>query len=135
MNPYKHALIDEKKYNLKVEDTLPIHTFMDSSKLVIGTNQHRVFFHHSYMPYIAHKIFGYSIKNKYDQDISIKDIIEQSHILPDFKNKFIPTLSDYFKDFNLKFLYLKELFNINLGVNYFPHIHSNADECVSVEIL
>ena len=29
---------------------------------------------------------------------------------------------------------MKELFNFNKGVSYFPHTHSKADECVSVAL-
>jgi len=99
MNPYKHSLIDEYKYNINPEDSIHVHTYMDSSKMICGDNRHRVFFHNSYFPYISHHFFGYTIKNKFDKEISIKDITEQSHIFADFNKRFIPTIADYFEDF------------------------------------
>jgi hypothetical protein len=44
-------------------------------------------------------IFGHSIVNSDGKEINVKDLCEQDHILPDYGNKFIPTLGDFVNEF------------------------------------
>ena len=40
-------------------------------------------------------IFGASIINSDGRRVDVKDLCERDHILPDYQNRFIPTLSDF----------------------------------------
>ena len=39
--------------------------------------------------------FGHTILNADGKKVNVKDMCEQDHILPDYRNRFIPTLSDF----------------------------------------
>ena len=69
---------------------------MDSSKSVISDNRHRALTHNSwFISTIIPKIFGEVFKRKSDGGyISSRDVAEQ-HVLEDYKNKFIPSASDF----------------------------------------
>lgn len=95
--PYVHAKNSVRKWGGNVEDYLPLHQLMDSSKSVIGDNRHRTLTHNSW--FIGadgplERIFGVVIRNSDDKDVSVRDIGEQ-HILEDFGMRFIPTACDY----------------------------------------
>src|SRR5690606_35977748 len=95
--PYVHAKSSVRRFGGTVEDYLPIHQLMDSSKNGIADNRHRVFTHNSW--FIAaggplEMIFGVVIKNSDGREVSVRDIGEQ-HILEDFGGRFIPTPQDY----------------------------------------
>ena len=97
-SPHIHALSSAKKFGGKMEDYIPIHEFMDSSKAAFPSNLHRVIFHHSFgSSFIIPKVFGSTITNSDGKIVSTKDIAEQ-HILEDFGGKFIPTIQDYLQD-------------------------------------
>ena len=40
-------------------------------------------------------VFGHTITNSSGKKVNVKDLCEQDHVLPDYRNKFIPTLSDF----------------------------------------
>lgn len=95
MNPYKHAEISVKNWGGKIEDYYPIHKFMDCTKEVCSDNRHRIFHTHWGIFRIINPVFGEVITNSEGNKIHIKDLCERDHILPDFKNRFIPTLADF----------------------------------------
>ncbi len=93
--PIIHARSSVKKFGGCVEDYLPIHQLMDSSKGAIGDNRHRVFTHNSWFIQpngVLETAFGVTIVNSDGNDVCVRDIGEQ-HILEDFG--FIPTPQDY----------------------------------------
>lgn len=111
MNPYKHSEISVNKRGGKIEDYYPIHSFMDSTKELCSDNRHRILHNLWGVRRIIIPIFGYSITNSEGKVVNVKDICEQDHILPDFRNKFIPTLQDFVDSMQLKddkFLYTIE---------------------------
>ena len=93
--PHHHALSSAKKFGGTMEDYLPIHQLMDSSKMAFADNRHRALTHNSwFINYILPKIFGDTITNSEGKLISVIDIAEQ-HLLEDFAGQFIPTAQDY----------------------------------------
>jgi hypothetical protein len=95
MNPYKHAEISVKNWGGKIEDYYPIHQFMDCTKEVCSDNRHRILHTHWGIFRVINPIFGEVISNSDGKLVNVKDLCERDHVLPDFKNKFIPTLADF----------------------------------------
>lgn len=95
MNAYLHAEISVKKRGGKIEDYLPLHDFMDSTKELCSDNRHRILHTMWGVKRVVVPVFGHSFKNSDGKTVNVKDICEQDHILPDYRNRFIPTLSDF----------------------------------------
>ena len=93
--PYIHALSSVRRWGGKVEDYLPVHDLMDSSKAVTADVRHRALTHNSwFISVIVEKIFGTVIINSDNKPISTRDIAEQ-HVSEDFGGRFIPSAHDY----------------------------------------
>ena len=100
--PFIHAKSSVRRYGGKVEDYLPIHELMDSSKQAIADNRHRALTHHSwFIGFIIPKIFGETFVNSDGKTISSRDIAEE-HVLEDNKMKFIPSATDYLQEIEMK---------------------------------
>lgn len=99
--PLIHAKHDVKHWGGSVEDYLPIHDFMDSSKAHVADSRHRAILHTSFGCYIAERVFGTFITNTSGKQVSVRDIAE-NHILLDFKGRFIPTVQDYVEHMEMK---------------------------------
>ncbi|MBX2877390.1 MAG: hypothetical protein KTR30_35035 [Saprospiraceae bacterium] len=95
MNAHQHALLSVKKRGGAIEDYYPIHFFMDSTKELCSDNRHRILHNLWGIRRILIPIFGPAITNSEGKKINLKDLCEQDHILPDYSNKFIPTLADF----------------------------------------
>jgi len=95
MNPYKHAEISVQKRGGKIEDYYPIHSFMDSTKELCSDNRHRILHNLWGIRRVVIPIFGAVIVNSDGKEVNVKDLCEQDHVLPDYRNKFIPNLSDF----------------------------------------
>ncbi|AWW00797.1 DUF6915 family protein [Arcticibacterium luteifluviistationis] len=95
MNAYKHAELSAKRRGGLIEDYLPIHKFIDSTKELCSDNRHRILHNLWGIRRVINPIFGETIVNSSGRTINIKDLCEQDHILPDYGNKFIPTLHDF----------------------------------------
>lgn len=95
MKPLIHAQISVKRYGGFVEDYLPIHNFMDSSKDVCADMRHRAMFHHSKGPFICEQIFGVYITLANGNKVSVRDIAED-HIKEDLG--FIPDASYWIRN-------------------------------------
>lgn len=95
MKPYLHAENSVRKHGGKVEDYLPIHNFLDSSKSAHADMRHRAILHNSLGCYIAETVFGVSFLNSAGKMIQVRDIAEE-HILEDMGK--IPSLGDYLND-------------------------------------
>jgi len=104
VKPWIHALSSARKYGGKPEDYLEIHNLMDSSKSSMGDNRHRCLTHNSWFigaGGILEKIFGVAFVNSEGKTVCVRDVGEQ-HILEDFGNKFIPSVSDYLQEMECK---------------------------------
>lgn len=100
MKPLLHAKISVKNYGGSVEDYLPIHNFIDSSKVTMPDIRHRALLHNSFGCYLAEQIFGVYIKNTDGKDVSVRDIAEE-HISQDMGGR-IPTVEDWLKHINVQ---------------------------------
>ncbi|MCU0438970.1 MAG: hypothetical protein MUC49_13810 [Raineya sp.] len=95
MNAYIHSEISVKKRGGKIEDYYAIHDFMDSTKELCSDNRHRILHTHWGIKQVIVPIFGHTLINSDGKTVNIKDLCEQDHILPDYHNRFIPTLADF----------------------------------------
>lgn len=92
MKPYEHAKQSVRKYGGSVEDYLPIHDFLDSSKAHFADMRHRALLHSSFGIFIVEKVFGHNLRNSDGRVISVRDIAEK-HVLEDMGR--IPSVQDY----------------------------------------
>jgi hypothetical protein len=95
LNAYLHSEISVKNRGGEIEDYYPIHTFIDCTKDICSDNRHRILHTMWGINNIIVPIFGHTIINSNGKKVNVKDLCEQDHILPDYRNKFIPTLSDF----------------------------------------
>lgn len=102
MNSIIHSQISVRKRGGKIEDYLPIHDFIDSTKELCSDNRHRILHTMWGIKRVIVPIFGHTIMNSDNKLINVKDLCEQDHILPDYQNRFIPTLSDFVKCIDTK---------------------------------
>lgn len=92
MKPLIHAQLSVKRYGGEVEDYLPIHNFLDSSKAHVPDMRHRAMLHHSFGIYVAEMTVGVTFTNGEGTLLSTRDIAEE-HVLEDMGR--IPTVQDY----------------------------------------
>lgn len=92
MKPLVHAKITVKKYGGHVDDYLPIHNFIDSSKAAMPDVRHRAILHSSFGCFLAEQVYGTYITNSDGKMISVRDVAEE-HIIQDLG--FIPTVEKW----------------------------------------
>ena len=92
MKPLIHAKISVKRHGGKVEDYLPVHNFIDSSKSNMPDVRHRALLHSSFGCFLCEQLFGVYITNSDGKMVSVRDIAEE-HILEDLG--FIPTVEKW----------------------------------------
>lgn len=102
MDAYVHARISVSHWGGVVEDYYPIHAFIDSTKELCSDNRHRILHTLWGVRRVIIPIFGPAITNSAGKLVNVKDICERDHILPDYQNRFIPTLSDFVQAIELK---------------------------------
>ena len=100
MNSVIHSQISVRKRGGIIDDYLRIHDFIDSTKEICSDNRHRILHTMWGIKRVIIPIFGHTIVNCAGKAISVKDLCEQDHILPDYQNRFIPTLSDFVNSIN-----------------------------------
>jgi hypothetical protein len=128
MNSFVHSQISVKRRGGKIEDYLPIHDFIDSTKELCSDNRHRLLHTMWGIRRVIVPIFGHSIINSDNKTVNVKDLCEQDHILPDYQNRFIPTLADFvsaidnsvvnnldFDSFSESYKHDKELYDLLLS--------------------
>jgi len=89
MKPLIHSKISVKRHGGTVEDYLPIHDFIDSTKSNMPDVRHRALLHSSFGCFVVEKVFGTYIVNSDGKDVSVRDIAEE-HVIDDLG--FIPTV-------------------------------------------
>lgn len=94
MKPFIHAKFSAKKFGGRKEDYLAIHEKMDSSKAAHATMKHRIIFHSAFGIYLIADIFGASIVNSDNAEVSVRDIAE-AHVIEDLGR--IPSLDDWLR--------------------------------------
>lgn len=100
--PIYHAESSVRKHGGKMEDYLPIHDFMDTSKGAMPDNRHRALTHNSwFISNVIEKVFGFYITLENGKKVSTRQIAEE-HVLEDFGGQFIPTAQDYLQEIEIK---------------------------------
>ena len=95
MNSYYHAKSCVKRWGGSIDDYLPIHEFIDSSKQVIGDVRHRSLYHHTLGVWLCQELFGTVIsvrKSTKTIEVPVRLVAEQ-HILEDLG--WLPSPADY----------------------------------------
>lgn len=92
MKPLIHARLSVRRYGGVVDDYLPIHNFLDSSKAHVPDMRHRALLHNSFGIYLAEMTVGTYFYNSEGKQLSARDIGEE-HVLEDMGR--IPTVQDY----------------------------------------
>ena len=84
------------------EDYLSLHNKMDCSKAYFSDNRHRTLTHTMFWIYeVMIPLFGEYITNSDGKRVSVKDICEY-HILEDYGKKFIPNVTDFLNEMEVK---------------------------------
>ena len=101
-NPLVHSKSSVKLWGGSVEDYLPLHNKMDCSKKYYTDNRHRALTHNMFFIFeVMIPIFGEYITNSAGKLVSVKDICEY-HILEDYGKRFIPNVSDFLDELEIK---------------------------------
>ncbi|MCK5697843.1 MAG: hypothetical protein KAI02_06755 [Gammaproteobacteria bacterium] len=95
MNAVKHCQISVKRWGGINSDYLEIHQFIDHTKSICADARHRILHTQWAVNHIVVPIFGDTLINSDGKSVDIKDMCERDHLLMDYQNKFIPTLSDF----------------------------------------
>lgn len=82
MKPFIHARLSVRRYGGVPEDYMPIHDFMDSSKITYADMRHRALLHNSFGIYLAERVFGTYITNADGRQVSVRDVAED-HVKED----------------------------------------------------
>lgn len=99
MNAVRHARGSVKKWGGVVEDYLPIHTKMDSSKISHATIKHRIIFHSAFGIFLIEELFGPYIINSDGIQVPVREIAE-AHVMEDLGR--IPSLDEWLKEMPVK---------------------------------
>lgn len=94
MKPFRHARNSVKKYGGSINDYMPIHDFIDSSKAALADVRHRAILHSAFGIFIVERAFGALITNGDGVTVSVRDVAED-HVIEDLGR--IPTLEEYLK--------------------------------------
>jgi len=101
-NPLVHSKSSVRLWGGNVEDYLPLHNKMDISKKYFSDNRHRALTHNMFFIFeVMIPLFGEYIDNSDGKTVSVKDICEY-HILEDYGKKFIPNVSDFLQEMEVK---------------------------------
>lgn len=95
MNYWKHSLLSRKKFGGNPEDYLPVHKFLDSSKLFYYHLKHRILLHNTYGMEICISKFGELITNSDGKKILVRDIVAEP--CKEDLYGIVPTLNNWFK--------------------------------------
>lgn len=97
MNSWMHAVSAAHKWGGKPEDYLPIETFIDSSKQVVGDHRHRAVYHHTLGVFLCEQIFGTTISVQKEHSVHQVPVrlVAERHILEDLG--WLPSPADYMK--------------------------------------
>lgn len=95
MKPFLHTRGSVKRWGGKVEDYLPIHDFIDSTKIAMPDLRHRAVLHNAFGCFLVERVFGHTLINSDGKEVSTRDIAE-NHIIEDLG--FLPSLEDWLDD-------------------------------------
>jgi hypothetical protein len=101
VNASKHCQISAKRWGGVVSDYRAIHDFIDHTKCLCADARHRILHTQWGINHVIVRIFGHTLVNSYGEAVDIKDLCERDHLLIDYHNKFISTLSAFVEAIDL----------------------------------
>jgi hypothetical protein len=96
MKPMIHSRNSVKRYGGVVQDYLPLHDWMDSTKAAYADFAHRAILHNTFGIFLGEQLFGTTITNSDGKEVSVRDILEK-HVQEDCGGR-IPTIQDWLRD-------------------------------------
>jgi hypothetical protein len=102
MNSWYHARSCARHWGGSVDDYLPVHEFIDSSKQVIGDVRHRSIYHHTLGVFLCERIFGKTltiVKSNNTIEVPVR-LVAERHILEDLG--WLPSPADYIDGMPIK---------------------------------
>jgi Domain of unknown function (DUF6915) len=94
MKPLIHARMSVKKHGGCIDEYIPIHNFIDSSKATMADVRHRAILHSSFGIFVAERVFGTYITLSSGKQVSVRDIAEE-HVFQDLG--FIPSVEKWLR--------------------------------------
>lgn len=91
-HPYQHALSSIQQWGGTVDDYLPLHQFLDESKMLTADFRHRALRHHSEGLFLLERFFGPTLTLSTGRIIPVRPIGER-HVIEDLG--FIPSFADW----------------------------------------
>jgi hypothetical protein len=89
MKPLTHAKNSVRKFGGKLDDYIPLHEWMDHTKMLVPDMRHRMILHNAWGIYQGQDKFGVYITNSDGKTVAVRDILE-AHVIEDLGH--IPTL-------------------------------------------
>ena len=89
---YHHALSSVRKWGGAPEDFLPLHTWLDESKMIIADFRHRALRHHAEGIWMLERQYGTTLTLSTGRIVPVRLIAEQ-HVREDLG--FIPSFADW----------------------------------------
>lgn len=90
--PIVHARNSVRRWGGSVDDYLPTHEFLDSSKAHVADVRHRAVLHSSFGIFLAEKVLGRTLTNSDGREVHVRDVAE-AHIIEDLGR--IPSLHEW----------------------------------------
>ncbi|HUZ91545.1 MAG TPA: hypothetical protein VMU78_06565 [Methylocella sp.] len=91
-HPYHHALSSAQKWGGTADDFLPLHSWMDETKMLVPDFRHRAGRHHAEGLFMLERLFGPVITISTGRAIPVR-IIGEQHVIEDLGR--IPTFADW----------------------------------------
>lgn len=82
MKPLQHSLISVRRYGGTFRDYQVFHSFIDSSKAVFASVQHRIFFHSDWGGSVCRRVFGTFLTNSDGASVETDRLFED-HMVED----------------------------------------------------
>lgn len=92
MHTFYHAKASVSKWGGQPSDYMPVHEFIDQSKVAMADVRHRAMLHHTLGTRLAEQCLGVAITNSDGREVPVRLIAEQ-HIIEDLG--FLPTPQDW----------------------------------------
>lgn len=96
MNIWKHCLLSAHKFGGQPADYLPVHRFLDSSKLFCFHPRHRLLLHHTTGIEWATELLGHVLTTADNRQVLVRDVAA-AHCQEDLSGR-VPTLHDWLRD-------------------------------------
>jgi hypothetical protein len=93
-HPYHHALSSAKKWGGAAEDYLPLHHWMDETKMIVADFRHRAGRHHAEGIFMLERLFGTTLTLSTGRVVPVRFIGEQ-HVIEDLGR--IPSFADWIR--------------------------------------